>query len=69
MVQLAIDKGIIASRSDLTPVNSATVYDYAYPELLHQLYVTIPPRPADININTLANRSYIRRVVVDEVVN
>jgi hypothetical protein len=48
--------GIIACRGDLTTVNSAGVYDYAYPKLIMRLYRSPPPRPEDININTLANR-------------
>lgn len=58
--------GIITRRSDLTIGNSASVYDYAYPKLLRMLYRTLPERPADKNINTLANRKDITAVQGDE---
>ena len=61
LVQLAIDGNIIEKQKDITLTNSSSVYDFAYPQLLLSLYGSAPKRPADININTLANRKYKNR--------
>ena len=59
MVEIAIAGSIISNIRDITTSNVAAVFEYSYAKLLAELYASsrsIPTRPQDININTLANR-------------
>jgi hypothetical protein len=57
LVDIAVEGSKIANRNAVNPVNSSTIFEYAYPVLAAMLYNnTIPTRLADININTIANR-------------
>lgn len=57
LVDFAINGEIISHERQIKERNLQTVYEYAYPRLIEQLYVhAAPSRPQDININTLANR-------------
>jgi hypothetical protein len=57
LIEIATSGRIISNERDITPLNMQSVFDYSYPILLQILYGgSPPPRPQDININTLANR-------------
>jgi len=63
MVEIAIAGSIISNIRDITTSNLGAVFEYSYAKLLGELYASsrmtrtsIPARPQDININTLANR-------------
>jgi hypothetical protein len=56
LIDYAITGRIITTSNDISNENSQTVYDYAMPLLVQELYQNEPHRPIDININTLGNR-------------
>ncbi len=56
MIKLACEKQLIQDFRDLK--QSQTVFEYAYPCLLKEIYEVekMPTRPNEININTVVNR-------------
>lgn len=60
LIKIAIDGGVLQSVKHLQKDNQQHVFDYAYQVLLKRLYPKHddhgPPRPASININTIANK-------------
>jgi hypothetical protein len=56
MIKFAIDREKIRSIKDVSRSNGQEIYEYAYEKLLQEIYDTPPPRPASININTIAKR-------------
>ena len=56
MIKFAIDREKIRSIKDVSRSNGQEIYEYTYEKLLQEIYDTPPPRPASININTIAKR-------------
>jgi hypothetical protein len=56
VVPVTIDREKIRSIKDVSRSNGQEIYEYAYEKLLQEIYDTPPPRPASININTIAKR-------------
>lgn len=57
LIKLAKAESIIRNQSDITQMNSKEIYTASYPDLIQQLYGDkAPGRPADLNINIVANR-------------
>jgi hypothetical protein len=57
LIQMAITEKLINTANDVSKSNIQSIYDFAYPKLIAELYGDEESkRPNDININTLSNR-------------
>lgn len=56
LINIAREGQIIRDESDINRLNYQSVFDYAFPRLIRELYTNDLYRPNDVNINTLGNR-------------
>ena len=56
LINYAVEARKIVSDSDITKINTQSLFDYCMPILIREVYVDGHERPTDININTLGNK-------------
>jgi len=65
LLEIAINKTLISSMRDINCDNSTEIFDTCYTYLISQLYVgdeSLVVRASDLNIYTLANRLYLKKM-------
>lgn len=62
LVEAAIESGKIQQQSDITFANSSDIFDHSYPIMMMKLYDKEHLRRAEVTLNTLAQRLYVKKL-------